>query len=53
MRWVLCVWQEQQQKNSAGGRYAGDGCIDGIVAPAAAAVVGLVRADGDGRGLAW
>lgn len=30
----------------------GDGCIGGIVA-AAAVVVGVVRGDGDGRGLAW
>lgn len=52
MRWVQCVCQEQWQKNSAGGRMARDGCIDGIVAPAAV-VVGLVHADGDGRGLAW
>lgn len=39
----------------------GDGCTDGIVAAvvaaevevAAAVVVGVVRGDGDGRGLAW
>lgn len=49
------MWREQWQKNSAGGGFAGDSCIDGIVAPAAAVVVvvGLVHADGDGRGLAW
>lgn len=47
------MWQEQWQKNSAGG-VVGDDCTDGIVAAEVeVAAVGVVRGDGDGRGLAW
>lgn len=47
------MWQQQrQQKDSAGGEVAEEGCTGGAAAVVVAAVDGVVRGDGDGRGWA-